>query len=111
MDSVSQIALGAAVGVATMGRRTAVWKAALWGAVAGTLPDLDVLIEYGDPIRNMVLHRAETHAPFWLTLASLPLAAACAGRAAAAAALTPSAHRRVSTIASSAQPAGCASAG
>ena len=78
MDSVSQIALGAAVGVATMGRRTAVWKAALWGAVAGTLPDLDVFIDHGDPIRNMVLHRAETHAPFWLTLFSLPLAAAIA---------------------------------
>ena len=78
MDSLSQIALGAAVGVATMGRRTAVWKAALWGAVAGTLPDLDVLIDHGDPIRNMVLHRAETHAPFWLTLFSLPFAAAVA---------------------------------
>ncbi len=78
MDSLSQIALGAAVGVATMGRRTAVWKAALWGAVAGTLPDLDVLIEHGDPIRNMVLHRAETHSLFWLTLFSLPFAAAVA---------------------------------
>jgi inner membrane protein len=75
MDSLSQIALGAAVGVATMGRRTALWKAALWGAVAGTLPDLDALIDHGDPIRNMVLHRAETHAPFWLTLFSLPMAA------------------------------------
>ena len=74
MDSLSQIALGAAVGVAVMGRRTAVWKAALWGAVAGTLPDLDVFIDHGDPIRNMVLHRAETHAPFWLTLFSLPFA-------------------------------------
>jgi inner membrane protein len=72
MDSVSQIALGAAVGVATMGRRTAIWKAALWGAVAGTLPDLDVFIDHGDPIRNMVLHRAETHAPFWLTRYPLP---------------------------------------
>jgi inner membrane protein len=78
MDSVSQIALGAAVSVATMGRRTAVWKAALWGAVAGTLPDLDVLIDHGDPIRNMVLHRAETHALFWLSLFSLPLAAGVA---------------------------------
>jgi len=78
MDSLSQIALGAAVGVATMGRRTAVWKAALWGAVAGTLPDLDVLIDHGDPIRNMVLHRGETHALFWLTLFSLPFAAAVA---------------------------------
>ncbi|RVT48947.1 metal-dependent hydrolase [Rubrivivax albus] len=74
MDSLSQIALGAAVGVAAMGRRTAPWKAAAWGAVAGTLPDLDVLIDHGDPILNMVLHRAETHAPFWLTLFSLPFA-------------------------------------
>jgi inner membrane protein len=75
MDSLSQIALGAAIGMATMGRRTALWKAALWGAVAGTLPDLDVFIDHGDPVRNMVLHRAETHSLFWLTLFSLPLAA------------------------------------
>lgn len=75
MDSLSQLALGAAVGVAVMGRRTAVWKAALWGGVAGTLPDLDVFIDQGDPIRNMVLHRAETHALFWLTLFSLPFGA------------------------------------
>lgn len=78
MDSLSQIALGAALGVAVMGRRTAVWKAAAWGAVAGTLPDLDVFIDHGNPIHNMVLHRAESHAPFWLTLFSLPLAAAIA---------------------------------
>lgn len=78
MDSVSQLALGAAVGVAVMGRRTALWKAAAWGAVAGTLPDLDVLIDHGNPVHNMVLHRAETHAPFWLTLFSLPFAAAIA---------------------------------
>jgi inner membrane protein len=75
MDSVSQIALGAAVGVAVMGRRTALWKAAAWGAVAGTLPDLDVFIDHGDAIANMVLHRAETHSLFWLTLFSLPFAA------------------------------------
>lgn len=75
MDSLSQIALGAAVGVAVMGRRTAVWKPALWGAVCGTLPDLDVFIDHGDAIRNMVLHRSESHALFWLSLLSLPLAA------------------------------------
>ena len=74
MDSVSQVALGAAVGVAVMGRRTAVWKAAAWGAVCGTLPDLDSLIDYGDPIRNMTLHRAESHAFFYLTLLSPLLA-------------------------------------
>ncbi len=78
MDSLTQLTLGAAVGVAVMGRRTAVWKAALWGGIAGTLPDLDVFIDHGDAIRNMVQHRAETHAPFWQTLFSLPFAAAVA---------------------------------
>ena len=75
MDSLSQLALGAAVGVAVMGRRTAPWKAAMWGGVLGTLPDLDALIDHGDPVLNMVLHRAETHALFWQSLAALPLAA------------------------------------
>ncbi len=68
MDSLSQLALGAAVGVAVMGRRTALWKSAAWGAVLGTLPDLDVVIDHGDALLNMVLHRAESHALFWLTL-------------------------------------------
>ena len=75
MDSVSQFALGAAVGIAVMGRRTAVWKAALWGGVCGTLPDLDAFIDHGDPVSNMTLHRGNSHALFWLTLAS-PLIAA-----------------------------------
>ena len=68
MDSLTQIALGAAVGVAVMGRRTAVWKAALWGGIAGTLPDLDVLVDYGDAVLNMVRHRGESHSFFYLTL-------------------------------------------
>lgn len=68
MDSLSQIALGSAVAIGVMGRRTAAWKAAAWGAVAGTLPDLDVVIDHGDDLLNMVLHRAESHALFWLTL-------------------------------------------
>jgi inner membrane protein len=75
MDSLTQIALGAAVSVAVLRRRTAPWKSALWGAVAGTLPDLDVLIDHGDPVLNMVLHRAETHALFWLALFSVPFTA------------------------------------
>lgn len=74
MDSLSQLALGAAVGIGVMGRRTAVWKAALWGAVCGTLPDLDSFIDHGDPVSNMTLHRAESHALFYLTLAAPPLA-------------------------------------
>lgn len=75
MDSVSQFALGAAVGVAVMGRRTAVWKAALWGGFAGTLPDLDVLIDHGDPLANMVNHRGASHALFYLSLLAPLLAA------------------------------------
>jgi inner membrane protein len=75
MDSLSQAALGAAIGVAVMGRRTKPWKAALIGAVAGTLPDLDSFYDHGDPISNMVFHRAESHALFWQTLASVPIAA------------------------------------
>ncbi len=74
MDSVSQAALGAAVGVAVMGRHRPVWQAALAGAAIGTLPDLDILIDKGDAIDNMVLHRAGTHALFWQFLASFPLA-------------------------------------
>lgn len=57
-----------------MGRKRPVWQAALAGALIGTLPDLDVLIDEGDPIRNMVLHRAETHAFFWQFLAAPLLA-------------------------------------
>lgn len=68
MDSVSQIALGAALSVAVMGRRTAIWKAALFGGIAGTLPDLDAVINHGDPILNMVRHRAESHSLLYLTL-------------------------------------------
>ena len=68
MDSLSQLVLGAACGVAVMGRRTAVWKAALWGGVAGTLPDLDAFIDFGDAVRNMTYHRAESHGLFYLTL-------------------------------------------
>lgn len=68
MDSVTQITLGAAVGVAVMGKRVPTWQSALWGGIAGTTPDLDVFVDFGDPIINMVRHRAETHAIFYLTL-------------------------------------------
>ncbi|MGB3610212.1 MAG: metal-dependent hydrolase [Cellvibrio sp.] len=74
MDSLSQAALGSAVGMAVMGRRTALWKAALLGAALGTLPDLDAFIDHGDPIRNMTFHRAASHSLFYLTLLSPALA-------------------------------------
>ncbi|MEZ3498157.1 metal-dependent hydrolase [Pantoea sp. KPR_PJ] len=79
MDSVSQLVLGASVSVAVMGRRVPLWQAAIVGAVCGTLPDLDVFIDHGDAIRNMTLHRTESHALLWLTLASPLLAWLIAG--------------------------------
>lgn len=78
MDSVSQFALGASVVIVVMGRRVPVWQAAAVGVVCGTLPDLDVFIDHGDAIRNMTLHRTESHSLLWLTLASPLLAALCA---------------------------------
>lgn len=78
MDSLTQMALGAAVTVAVMGRHTAAWKAAAWGAVVGTLPDLDALIDHGDAVLDMVRHRAETHALPIQTAASVPIAWAIA---------------------------------
>lgn len=74
MDSLTHLALGAAVGMAVMGRRTALWKAAAWGAVCNTLPDLDVFVRHGDPVLDMTLHRGHSHALLWLTLASPLLA-------------------------------------
>lgn len=78
MDSLTQIALGAAVGTAVLGRKVGA-RAALWGAVCGTLPDLDVLVPYGDPVRDFTFHRAESHALFWLTVASPAIAWVIAG--------------------------------
>jgi inner membrane protein len=73
MDSLTQIALGAAVGTAVLGRKVGA-RAALWGAAVATLPDLDVLFPYGDPVKDFTFHRAESHSLFWLTAASPLLA-------------------------------------
>jgi inner membrane protein len=74
MDSVSQFVLGASVTGAVLGSRTVAWRAWLWGGFVATLPDLDVLLDHGDAVRNMVSHRAESHALFWQTLVSPLLA-------------------------------------
>lgn len=69
MDSLTQLALGAAVAATVMGKTPGSrLKIALTGAVLGTLPDLDVVIDYGDVVSNMVLHRTESHAFLYQTL-------------------------------------------
>lgn len=66
VDSVTQAALGAAVGGAVLGRRLG-RKAIVVGALLGTLPDLDVLIDYGDAVANVTEHRGFSHSLFVLT--------------------------------------------
>ncbi|MEJ2400791.1 MAG: metal-dependent hydrolase [Xanthomonadales bacterium] len=67
MDSLTQIALGAAVGEAVLGHRVG-RKAALWGGICGTLPDLDVLIPFGDPVADFTFHRSFSHSVIVLAL-------------------------------------------
>ena len=66
MDSLSQIVLGASVQGAALGKYQG-RKAYLYGAILGTLPDLDVLISYPDPISDMTYHRSFSHSLFVLT--------------------------------------------
>lgn len=66
MDSLTQIALGAAIGEATLGRQVG-RRAILWGAVCGTLPDLDVFIDLGGPVEDFTYHRSFSHSVFVLT--------------------------------------------
>ena len=69
MDSITQIALGAAVSETVMQNKVG-RKASLWGAVCGTLPDLDVLIPMGNAVKDFTYHRAESHAFFYMVLAA-----------------------------------------
>ncbi len=69
VDSVTQMILGAAVGEAVAGR-TEGRRAAAWGAVCGTLPDLDVLIPLANPVADFTYHRGYSHSLFVLTLAA-----------------------------------------
>ncbi|PCJ67320.1 MAG: metal-dependent hydrolase [Bacteroidetes bacterium] len=61
MDSLTQIVLGAAVGEVVLGKKIGN-KAMLWGAIAGTIPDLDVYQSLiFDSLRANELHRGFLH--------------------------------------------------
>jgi inner membrane protein len=61
MDSLTQIVLGAAVGELVLGRKIGN-KAMLYGAIAGTIPDLDVLASnFLETSRALEFHRGFTH--------------------------------------------------
>lgn len=73
MDSVTQAVLGAGIAGALMGPRYG-RKALLAGAALATLPDLDVLINYGDPLAQMINHRGFSHSLFVLSALAMFLA-------------------------------------
>lgn len=67
MDSISQAVLGATVQVALLGK-VQKKKAVLYGAMLGTLPDLDVfLFGFQNQILSMTWHRSFSHSIFVLT--------------------------------------------
>ncbi|WP_193755573.1 metal-dependent hydrolase [Psychromonas sp. psych-6C06] len=72
MDSVTQIALGATV-AATAGYKPFGRKTLLAGAFLGTLPDLDVFIDYGNAVDNYTSHRGFSHSLLVLTAISIAL--------------------------------------
>jgi inner membrane protein len=70
MDSFTQVVLGAAVGEAVLGKKVGN-KAQLWGAIAGTIPDLDVFLSplYSD-VRALFVHRGFSHSIFFAIIAA-----------------------------------------
>ncbi|WP_282042900.1 metal-dependent hydrolase [Winogradskyella flava] len=75
MDSLTQIVLGAACGEAVLGKKIGN-KALLFGAIGGTIPDLDVLVGsliYGNEIDAMLFHRGFMHSVVFSILGALLL--------------------------------------
>ena len=72
MDSLTQIVLGAACGEAVLGKKIGN-KALLFGAIGGTIPDLDVYVGsllFGNQIDAMLFHRGFMHSILFSVLAA-----------------------------------------
>ncbi|WP_298903879.1 metal-dependent hydrolase [uncultured Psychroserpens sp.] len=75
MDSLTQIVLGAACGEAVLGKKIGN-KALLFGAIGGTIPDLDVFIGslfHRNEIDAMLFHRGFMHSVLFSVLAAFLL--------------------------------------
>ena len=71
MDSLTQVVLGAAVGEAVLGKKIGN-RAILWGAIAGTIPDLDVAANaFLSPVDALAFHRGITHSFVFSILGAL----------------------------------------
>lgn len=74
MDSITQAALGAAVGEAMLGKKLGN-RALAWGLLFGTLPDLDVITSpFLDSAGRLAMHRGLSHSIVVMVVASLLLA-------------------------------------
>lgn len=70
MDSLTQIVLGASVAEAVGGRKIGN-KAILWGAIAGTIPDLDVIGSlFLSELDTLASHRAFSHSITFAVMAA-----------------------------------------
>jgi inner membrane protein len=70
MDSLTQIVLGAAVAEKLLGKKLGN-RALLYGAIAGTIPDLDVYVgKLFDPITAIEIHRGFSHSILFFVLLS-----------------------------------------
>jgi len=72
MDSLTQIVLGAACGEIALGKKIGN-KALLFGAIGGTIPDLDVFLGnlfYSNSIDQMMFHRGFMHSIAFAFIAS-----------------------------------------
>ena len=73
MDSLSQLVLGAAVGEAVLGRKLGN-RAILWGAIGGTIPDLDVLSgPFMSELGELIFHRGISHSLLFSVLFAILL--------------------------------------
>lgn len=69
MDSLTQMTLGAAVGEVVLGKKAGN-RAMLVGAIAGTIPDLDILAYFvTDEMSALAFHRGLTHSIFFAVVA------------------------------------------
>jgi inner membrane protein len=73
MDSITQIVLGAACGEAVLGKKIGN-RALLFGAIGGTIPDLDVFVGkllFNNEIDAMAFHRGFMHSFLFAILAAI----------------------------------------
>ena len=73
MDSITQAALGAAIGEATLGRKIG-GKGAILGAIVATIPDLDVILTpFFSEFEKISIHRGYSHSILFCLLLALLL--------------------------------------